>query len=178
MGVNGQLVAPVTLLQCNNPRYLLDRKEAGRLPQPVWVLQGREHVSAAGNRTLKSWAFSHCVECASLPPPPPPDSWSPLSGVRLAFHWAVSVSLLFALSRRHHERLQRPCCVVFCSCVRVTHGISVACADNWFHFVTPGLCSFPWLLVWLPVSESITSALWHRLSSWSVLNVHSVSWSI
>lgn len=54
MEVNGQLVAPAALLQCNNPRYLLDRKEAGWLPQPVWVLQGYQ--------TPLSQALSHCVD--------------------------------------------------------------------------------------------------------------------
>lgn len=61
-GVNGQLVAPVALLQYKSYRYLSDQKEAGWLPQPVWVLQSSEHVSTAGNRTTISRAFSHCVD--------------------------------------------------------------------------------------------------------------------
>jgi hypothetical protein len=61
-GVNGHLVAPAALLQCNSYRYPLDRKEAGWLPQPDWVLQSSEHFSAAGNRTTIFRAFSYCVD--------------------------------------------------------------------------------------------------------------------
>jgi hypothetical protein len=53
MGVSGQRHAPAALYRRGkDPRYPLDRKEAGWAPEPVWT-QGLEEKSSApvGDRT-------------------------------------------------------------------------------------------------------------------------------